>query len=428
MTKRFLSRPDRSGAASRPRFTTCACAAILAIAACRDDTGTPPDQTPVQVPRVESWTLPLPDDQTQVRAAGDLVVYTVDSSVAAVDSRTGREVWRTAFLPPTVGLSALGNTVRVAESVRGTFDRVTFLDAASGQRLFTTTDVAERQRRLIGTSASELRFLVSDTGLLVRERTTGATARSISIPPAPPRVLDPTLSYQAATSATDELVYVWFNRGRTSHHFLRVAADGAPFISPFSLATSDTVGSQLLGAAVDPSNTRLFVTATSIAAALDVRSGGELWSTRFAPRTGNSLPSTVLAHYVTGGSEPVVHIIYRSPGSTPAVSVLRETAVRLASGDIVRDQVFGIESFPAQPIYPCGSDGLVQLTGGPAFTYTDSRTGKRASALVVNASGETVSLTLSSIRPALTFSTGWIVVDVASPRRLVGFRCVLATQ
>ena len=134
----------------------------------------------------------------------------------------------------------------------------------------------------------------------------------------------------------------------------------------------------------------------------------------------------MLATYVTAGSDPVVHAIYRARGTNALDAVLREIVVGLSSGDVVRDRQFAIEARPAQPVYPCGAEGLAQLLGGPGFTYTQSRTGKRASAIVVDGQGANVSLR-SDFGPVLTWSSGWMVVKATDQRQLVGFQCALAT-
>ena len=411
---------------ARPMRAGRVVALCLLATACREATGTPPDGAYTQPPRVVAWVRALAVARNEVAVAGALLFHTIDSIVVAVDPESGRELWRVAFRPPPVGLSAFGNVVRVAESVRGTYDRVTFLDAASGQRLFTIDDVAEFSRRLVATTPTELIYLVSDAAVLTRDRSTGVTKMLRSIPPPPIVPTFDAAGYVIAGQSGPEVLLVRFMRGRTSHYTLRLAPDGTATYTTISTPPGDSLANQLAGAVLDPTGTRLYLTANSVSMALDARTGAALWTTRFAPQTNLHISTTRIARYITEGADPLVHIVYSTRSGISPSADLRELVVHLNSGDVLRDQQFAIDSRPEQPLYHCGADGIVQLLGGPGFTFTSSVTGKRASALAVDDGGANIDLG-SRADPAFSWPSGWMVVNPTAGKRLIGFRCALPT-
>ncbi len=358
-----------------------------------------------------------------VQVAGDWLVYAADSSVIALDPTTGAERWRTFFRPPTVGLQTVDNVVRAAESINGTYDRITFLDAASGVRLFTTSELGEWSRRLVAASDSGLLFIVSDTGLLLRERGSGAVlwARTIPLPPCIP--VQPVACYVAAGRSGPDLVLVRFNPGRTAHHLLRVTPDGAIAVAPFVTPAADSNIARLAAARLDATGETLFLTASGVTMALDARTGAERWRTMLSPPSGSFRSAAALAQYLTAGSDPQVQIIVQ--GYAVASVVMRELVVRLSDGVVVRERQFSVEP-RFERAQRCGTDGVVLLLGGPGFTHTDARTGKMASGVVVESSAGTLSLE-SQAATVLTWPSGRMVVQPPNSGRLIGFRCALAT-
>lgn len=392
------------------------------ITSCRDASVTPAGPFTTQPARVVAWTLPISSFGAMAQVAGDWMVYTVDSSVVAVDPATGLEAWRTTFRPPMVGIQSVGNVVRVAESVGGTFNRVTFIDAGSGRRLFTSPDANEWTRQLIATTDSDLMFMASNDAVLLRDRSSGATRWSSAIPLPPCLSTQPVPCYVMAGRTGGDWVLVRFNPGRSTHHLMRVSGNGAISVAPFTTPASDTLGTRLASVTLDASGMQVFLTASGITMALDARTGVERWRAVFSPQSRWFLSTTVLAHYVSGSDPSQVHAIYADFVTSV---VMREIVVRLADGEILRERPFSADS-RFERVQPCGSEGLVLLFGGPGFTYTDSRSGRLASAVVVDAGGTNVALD-SQVGVVLTWPSGRMVVQPTNAARLVGFKCALAT-
>lgn len=365
--------------------------------------------------------MPISSFGATAQVAGDLMVYTVDSSVVAVDPATGLEAWRTTFRPPMVGIQSVGNVVRVAESVGGTFNRVTFIDAGSGRRLFTSPDANEWTRRLIATTDSDLMFMTSNDAVLLRDRSSGAIKWS-SVIPLTPCLSSPVPCYVVAGRASGDVMLVRFNPGRSAHYLVRVRGDGAISVAPFTTPASDTLGTRLASVTLDASGMQVFLTASSITMALDARTGVERWRAVFPSQSRWFLSTTVRAHYVSGSDPSQVHAIYTDFVTSV---MMREIVVRLADGEILRERPFSADS-RFERVQPCGSEGLVLLFGGPGFTYTDSRSGRLASAVVVDAAGLNVALD-SQVGVVLTWPSGRMVVQPTNAGRLVGFKCALAT-